>query len=362
MYDPPAQPTSQRDSGKGGRLNRQLLKLLCDPVSRDPLELHDELFDERGQIVAGYLKSPTGAQYPIRNGIPRFVQGGALRESVRSFGDEWNFFNFTHFKNNWLFHSVKNTFGSPAAFAGKTILDAGGGSGAQTLWMLEAGAAHVILLELSDSVDDVVKQNLGLSGYRNYDVLQCSLDAPPLLSRSIDGIVYCHNVIQHTPSVEETARALFNLVAPGGEFVFNCYQLNDTSPARWVRFHLVYRPLRRVLSSLPFWGILSYARLMGLLREVPVLGMVLEKASFCVQGEVPREAGEAFLPHLRRRFRATVLNTFDGFGSHAFQHHRSDSEIRTLLAELQPDATRILNADKYFLRPPPVGCALRVFR
>jgi len=71
-------------------------------------------------------------------------------------------------------------------------------------------------------------------------------------------------VIQHTPSVEKTAHALYALTAPGGEFVFNCYGLDD--------------------------------------------------------------------------------------------------EIRELVNTLQPDITKILNMDKYFLRPAPIGCALRIFR
>src|SRR4030067_2932651 len=135
--------------------------------------------------------------------------------------------------------------------------------------MLEAGAEHVAMLELSDSADDVVQRNLKPSGYRNYDVIQCSIDAPPLKSRSIEGIVYCHNVIQHTPSVEKTATALFDLVAPGGEFVFNCYSLNDRGVFRWIRFHMIYRSIRKILSRMPFKVILTYARTMGILRQVP---------------------------------------------------------------------------------------------
>lgn len=343
-------------------MNPRLLNFLCDPVSRQSLQLKDEVLDSQGAVIAGYLESPSGERYPIRNGIPRFVPGGGLKQSVESFGDEWNFFNFTHFKNNWLSHTVRNTFGSIDGFKSKTVVDAGGGSAAQTLWMLEAGAGHVIMLDLSDSVDDVVQRNLRSSGFRNYDVIQCSIDAPPIKSRSIDGIVYCHNVIQHTPSVEGTARALFDLVGPGGEFVFNCYPLNDAGPLRWIRFHLVYQPLRRLLSRMPFQLILLYARIMGILRETPVLGVLFEKSGFCVQGDVPCVAGERAITHLRRRYRATVLNTFDGFGSHTFQHHKSDAEIRSLLAELQPDANKILNTEKYFSRPPPVGCALRIFR
>lgn len=343
-------------------MNRTLLGLLCDPLSKEPLTLVDEQVDERGRIVSGYLEAPSGARYPIEGGIPRFAQGADETDSVRSFGEEWNYFNYTDFRADWLAHAVTNTFGSPDVFEGRFIVDAGGGSGAQTLWMLEYGARHVVMLDLSDSVDDVVQRNLAPSGFENFDVIQCSIDAPPLRAGSIDGIVYCHNVIQHTPSVEKTARALFDLVAPGGEFVFNCYPLNDRGLLRWTRFHLVYRPLRSLLSRSPFGVILAYARLMGFLRLVPVLGTVLEKSGFCMLGRLPPRTGESARDRIRRKYRTTVLITFDWFGAHEYQHHKSDSEIRSLLAELQPDADKVLNQDAYFSRPKPVGCALRVFR
>jgi hypothetical protein len=65
---------------------------------------------------------------------------------------------------------------------------------------------------------------------------------------------------------------------------------------------------------------------------------------------------------LLRRFKNTCLNTFDGFGSHQFQHHKSDDEIRTLVKAMQPDAGKVANMDKYFIRSGPIGCALRVYR
>jgi SAM-dependent methyltransferase len=239
-------------------------------------------------------------------------------------------------------------------------VDAGGGSGRQSRWFLEYGAKHVIMMELSHAVDGIARRNL--SGFKNVDVIQCSIDAPPLRDQSIDGIVYCHNVIHHTASVEATARALWALVAPGGEFVFNCYGLNDQGILRWVRFHVIYRGLRGLLSRMPFQLTLAYARLMAAARLIPGLGWFLEKAGFCVQGDVPRIPGERAWARIRRRFKLTSLNTFDAFGSHSYQHHKSDEEIRALLRELQPDMSKILNMDKYFSRPQPIGCALRVIR
>jgi ubiquinone/menaquinone biosynthesis C-methylase UbiE len=337
-----------------------LLDWLRDPVTGETLSLGHAQPDERGRVLAGTLTTASGRAFEVRNGIPRFASAAAdASGSVDSFGDQWNHFNFVDFHTHWLRHTVRNTFGSPAAFHGKVIVDAGAGSGAQSLWMLQSGARRVIVLELSHSVDGVVRTNLETSGFDNWDIVQCSIDAPPLRPQSVD-LVMCHNVIQHTPSVERTAHALYRLVAPGGELVFNCYPRNDEGLLRWLRLHAIYRPLRFVLSKCPFAVNLGYATVMGLLRPVPVVGTLLEKAGFCSQGEVLTADGSA--PGFRRRYEATRLNTFDRFGSHTFQHLKSDAELRALIAELQPDTSKIGNLEAYFSRPAPIGCALRVRR
>jgi ubiquinone/menaquinone biosynthesis C-methylase UbiE len=341
-------------------MNLELLTWLRDPESGQPLTLDDAEYDQRGAVVRGMLRTASGRTYPIRDGVPRFVEpASALTKSVTSFGDQWNHFNFVIFHTHWLQHTVRNTFGSADAFRGKVVVDAGAGSGAQSLWILQSGARHVILLELSHAIDGVMRRNLEACDFQNWDIIQCSIDAPPLRNESVD-LVMCHNVIQHTPSVERTAHALFRLVAPGGEFAFNCYPKNDEGVVRWLRLHLVYEPLRFVLSRCPFRVNLAYATAMGVLRQVPALGSFLEKAGFCSQGEVLTTNGTA--PDFRRRFEATRLNTFDRFGSHTYQHLKSDDEIRRLLASLQPDPAKVLNVDKYFSRPAPIGCALRVVR
>jgi ubiquinone/menaquinone biosynthesis C-methylase UbiE len=341
-------------------MNVELLDRLCDPESRQQLTLEASEYDARGGVLRGTLTSVSGRTYPIRDGVPRFVETAApLTQSVDSFGDQWNHFNFVQFHAHWVQHTVRNTFGSVDAFRGKVVVDAGAGSGAQTLWMLQSGAKHVVALELSHAVDGVMRRNLEASTFRNWDIVQCSIDAPPLRDGSVD-LVMCHNVIQHTPSVERTAQALFRLVAPGGEFAFNCYPKNDEGLIRWLRLHLVYQPLRFVLSRCPFRVNLAYATAMAALRQVPGVGTLLEKAGFCSQGDVLSEGGRP--AGMRRRFHATRLNTFDRFGSHAYQHLKSDDEIRRLLETLQPDGSKILNVDKYFSRPAPIGCALRVVR
>ena len=335
-------------------MKQTLLKYLCDPVDKTDLRLADPVYDAKGDIFEGALISQSGRSYPIRNGIPRFIGEHGLTDTVKSFGDEWNHFNFDQFKLNWLNHTVRNTFGSTDVFAGKLVVDAGAGSGMQSRWMSEAGAGHVISLELSHSVDGVMKKNLAAAD--DVDIVQCSIDCPPIKDGSIDGIVICHNVIQHTPSVPDTARALWRIVGSGGEFVFNCYGKNDQGLVRKARFEL-NRLLRSFLSKMSFGVLLTYARVMSALRFVPLLGVVLEKSNLMFRGDVIR--GENYY---RRAYAAGVLNTFDWFGSHPYQHYVSDEEIAALVDELQPERGKILNFDRYFLRPPPIGCALRVFK
>jgi len=198
-----------------------LLRYLCDPQARAPMQLCHARHDAAGNVISGELVSVVGRRYSIVDGIPRFAEDPAERSTVAGFGDEWNALNFDAFRLNWLQHTVKNTFGATEAFAGKLVVDAGAGSGMQSRWLSEAGARHVIALELSHAVDGVMRRNL--ENVPNVDVVQCSIDRPPLRDACIDGMVICHNVIQHTRSVEDTAHALWRVVAPGGELVFNCY-------------------------------------------------------------------------------------------------------------------------------------------
>ena len=106
----------------------RLLDFLCCPLDQSELQLIDESYDSDGDIYSGLLISKGGKKYPIRNGIPRFVDDDPEVKSVISFGDEWNYFNFDDFESNWLTHTIKNTFGTVDFFNGKLVVDCGAGS------------------------------------------------------------------------------------------------------------------------------------------------------------------------------------------------------------------------------------------
>lgn len=337
----------------------ELLPLLMCPHTRQPLVLKDAKKNRDGTIVSGTLvvKGRKDISYPVINGIPRFVpqEGPATRDSVTSFGDQWNFFNFDAFRANWINDVVVPTFGGPGFYKGKTVVDAGAGSGMMTRWLHESGAKHVIALELSHSVDGIMQHNL--KGLKGIDIIQCSIDAIPLKDGAIaNGLVGCTNVIQHTPSVENTARELWRITGKGSEMAFNCYIRDDSNLPQRLRYRF-YKTVRGGVSKLPFAGIMAYAHLMSALRLIPVVGAVVEKADLMRRGTV------ADGPHkLRRLYHSGVLNTFDYFGSHAYQHHKSFSELQKLADELQPDRKKQTNRKAYFVKPQPAGLMLRVVR
>lgn len=335
-------------------MHPRLLDFLCDPVDGSEVKLKPGYEIDDGRIITGELVSRGGRTYGIVRGIPRMTVVD-IAPSVDAFGDEWNHFNYDGFKAHWLKHIANGAFGSPDYFKGKIIVDAAAGSGMHSRWMSEAGADYVIALELSHSVDDIVQRNL--RDTPNVDVVQCSIDAPPIKRGSISGLVYCNAAIQHTPSVERTAAALWALVAEGGELSFSCYLKYPNDLVWMARWLLVYRPLRAVLSRCSFSTRLAYAKAMARMRFVPGLGRFLEAAQFLVRGDVP--AGDRYAERL---YQATVLNTFDWYGGHQYQHQLSAAELSDICARLSPPPKTVRNLDAYFRRPLAPGLPLRLFR
>ena len=334
-------------------MHTRLLEYLCDPVDGSDLRLSADTIVINDRVATGDLVSANGRRYPIRNGVPRFLSNAELSNSVVSSGDEWNHFNYDGFKANWIKHIAQGAFGSTDYFKRKLIVDCAAGSGMHTKWMSEYGASHVIALELSHSVDGVMQENL--KGIDNVDVVQCSIDAPPIKPHSINGLVVCNAAIQHTPSVRKTAEALWRIVGPGGELSFSCYLKYPHDVIWMARWLLVTTPLRAVLSRCSFDTRLRYAKVMARMRMVPIIGPLLEKAQFVVRGDVP--PGERYQERLLTQ---SILNTFDWYGAHRYQHYLSAAELAEICNELNPRPSQVLNLDAYYKRPLPPGLPLRL--
>jgi hypothetical protein len=94
---------------------------------------------------------------------------------------------------------------------------------------------------------------------------------------------------------------------------------------------------------------------MARMRIIPIIGPLLEKAQFVIRGDVP--PGERYQERLLTQ---SILNTFDWYGSHRYQHHLSAAQLASICNGLSPKPAQILNLDAYYKRPLPPGLPLRL--
>ena len=332
-------------------MRRWALEYLGCPVTNGPLSLVDETVQGE-EIVAGRLVSAEGRTYEIVNGVPRFAVVAELGtqsvKSVESFAFEWNTLNFDLFHANWVEHIVRRNFGGLDFFRDKVMLDCGAGSGMHSRWMLDAGASRVISLELSGTVDGIMRSNLAAYADRNL-IVQCDIANPPVRKGKFDA-VYCINVVQHTQDPAYTTGRLYGLLEEGQSLYINYYRM----PEEWwkqLRLQTAERFRRLFTARLPKPVLLGAIRTAALGTFVPLLDRLVLQVMIC--GEVP--AGPDYRT---RRYRQTVLNTYDWFGSHDFQHHYRCFELLALFKQASVGYERIPNLEEVIRLALP-GMAFR---
>lgn len=161
-----------------------------------------------------------GCEFPIVNGVPRFLPSQSY---ASSFGLQWNTFTKTQL-DSYTGTSISRdrlrriAGGSLDVFEGKLILEAGCGAGRFTEAMLNAGG-RVFATDLSSAVE-ANRRNCG--GFKDHFVCQADLRKLPVEPRTFD-VVVCIGVLQHTPNPEESMQALCNYLKPGGLLLIDHY-------------------------------------------------------------------------------------------------------------------------------------------
>src|SRR2546428_7788620 len=116
-------------------MHPKFLELLCCPETREALTLDAQVTLQNGTVWAGTLHSPTGRQYPIVRGVPRFV---AREQYAASFGWEWGRWPRVQFESEnagrpMAGHTTRMweriTGADPGDVVGRTIVDFGCGPG-----------------------------------------------------------------------------------------------------------------------------------------------------------------------------------------------------------------------------------------
>src|SRR6185437_27382 len=181
------------------------------PKTREDLVLADVADEVGDDVIAGALVTKSGTRYPIRGGVPRFVE----IHYATAFGLQWNTHARTQIDNARHTHSAERFWGetgfTPADLAGKLVLDGGCGSGRFTDIAAGAGA-RVIAVDLSEAVDACYANN---RDRENVCVIQASLLEMLVRAQSMD-CAFTIGVIQHTPDPLGALRETTNTVKVGG--------------------------------------------------------------------------------------------------------------------------------------------------
>ncbi|MEG3123107.1 class I SAM-dependent methyltransferase [Sphingomonas sp. GB1N7] len=187
------------------------LTRLCDP------ETGGALLEQDGKLVAG-----SGSEYPIVDGIPRFVSSEFY---AADFGKQWRMFPKTQLDS---FTGIpisgdrlkRCLGGSFDLVRGKSVLEAGSGAGRFTEVFLAEGA----VLDSFD-ISSAVEANAQNNAASTFNLVQADIRSIPFKNEAYD-LVVCLGVLQHTPDTEQSIASLWTKVKPGGSLVIDHYDWN----------------------------------------------------------------------------------------------------------------------------------------
>ncbi|HKP34630.1 MAG TPA: class I SAM-dependent methyltransferase [Sphingomicrobium sp.] len=270
---------------------------LINPANERPL-----------QRQANALADGNGASFPIIRGIPRICQPSNYADS---FGKQWNRFRLTQLDAEGQALSRQRFFAetgwSPEQIAGADVLEVGSGAGRFTRVMLEHTSANLYSVDYSNAVQANLTNNREIANGRLH-LFQASIYDLPFADGSFDK-VFCLGVLQHTPSVEASVRALIGKAKKGGEIVVDFYpvrgwwtKLNAKYLLRPVTRRMPHERLLRLIEANAGWLVaahksLTKMRLGVLTRFLPVVDL--------------RTIPANLTPEQQREW--AILDTFDMF-------------------------------------------------
>lgn len=228
------------------------------PVGADSSELRLQVFEtsDDGEIVEGAIFDGDDRWFPVLNGVPSFLEGvlrpdlsafaakhgltlldthsresaGEQAKTTETFSDKWSKFkqyglNEKH--QEFLMGWYQKKFGLSSQgelesfFADrKRILECGPGSGFNSRFMAQHSAGEVFALDVSEAAFTTYENTCDLP---NCSVVQADLMDAPFPNEYFDFII-ADGVLHHTPNTRAAVEALYEKLAPGGQFFFYVYR------------------------------------------------------------------------------------------------------------------------------------------
>ena len=253
-------------------MKQTALRLLACPACGDGLELRAGRTEGPEVIEGRLLSASCGRSYPIRGGVPRFVDNGAY---AASFGFQWNRFGGVQLDSRSGLRESERTLQGVTGwtdhdYRGRLVLDAGVGSG-RFAEIAAAKGGEVMGFDLTDAVDAAF-DNIGR--HPRVHLVQADLFQMPFRAASFD-LAYSVGVLHHTPDTRAAFARLATIVRPGGGLAVYLYH-------RYGPGHHGSDALRRLTTRLPrrlMLGLSAAAIPLYYLYRVPLLGSLLRLAA-----------------------------------------------------------------------------------
>lgn len=213
-------------------MKNNLVPFLRCPLSAEPLQLMGADTGEDGEIRSGVLRSASGHEYLVIDGVPvlvrpeTFAPGQAATRA--SFSEKWrlapNYREAT--REHYLqWYCERYGFGDlpglRAFLSGKRrVLDAGTGHGRDAETFSRNSSAEVFAIDISDGIYNAYRDLWSLP---NLHLLQADLSRLPFDAGFFD-FISCDQVIHHTPDTRRSLEHLVEHLAPGGDIAVYVYK------------------------------------------------------------------------------------------------------------------------------------------
>ena len=271
---------------------------LINPFNNEPL-----------QFIENGLTDKQGNLFPLINGAYRFVKEDNYTDN---FGYQWNKFVTTQIDKLSKIDLSKQRFFAATNWdkeelSGKNILEVGSGAGRFSQIVLDHTNASLYSVDYSNAVEANYKNN-GPNSRLN--LFQASIYELPFAQAQFDK-VFCFGVLQHTPDVEKSVKALIDMAKPGAEVVVDFYPINGW----WTKIHskYIFRPVTKKMNHQKLYDTIdkNADRLIKAYRFFSRIGIRKIATRFLpvvdIDGTLPKNVTKEQLREM------VVLDTFDMF-------------------------------------------------
>ncbi|MBL7196528.1 MAG: methyltransferase domain-containing protein [Candidatus Omnitrophica bacterium] len=216
-------------------MNASLLKILICPRCKSSLRIKGAGEEDVGpeeEIVSGKLNCPEcGLEYPIEEGMPRFVRlnkAGNIFDNSKDaqtayrFNYAWRKFASQEVSLKWHKDSFSYIELLPKSiFEGSDMLglDVGCGSGADLIYMSQKGL-KMVGIDVTDSVTVAFNNTKGV---KNIEVIQANIYNMPFKEGAFD-LVYSFGVLHHLSDPEKVFREIVKLLKNNGTVIICVYE------------------------------------------------------------------------------------------------------------------------------------------